>query len=102
MGNSGTMTAAEPGDVAAMAHETHSAAVDFARDTAASQAHEILRLHEFLEGLASVDSRLVSVVEMHYFAGVGHDQIAKSLGVTERSVRRDVEKARLLLLDALQ
>jgi RNA polymerase sigma factor (sigma-70 family) len=92
MGNSSTMTAAE----------TRSAVVDFARDTAASQSDAILRLHEFLEGLSQVDRRLASVVEMHYFAGLDNDQIAKSLGVTDRLVRRDLEKARLLLLDAVQ
>ena len=92
MGNLGPMTAAE----------TRSAVVDFARDTAAPQADAILRLHEFLEGLAQVDRRLASVVEMHYFAGLDNDQIAKALGVPDRQVRRDLEKARLLLLDAVQ
>src|SRR6187549_2438375 len=67
----------------------------------ASPADEILRMHEFLEELAQVDSRLVSVIEMRYFAALDNDQIAEVLGVTDRTVRRDLEKARLLLLDAL-
>jgi RNA polymerase sigma factor (TIGR02999 family) len=67
----------------------------------ASPADEILRMHEFLEELAQVDQRLVSVIEMRYFAALDNDQIADVLGVTDRTVRRDLEKARLLLLDAL-
>jgi RNA polymerase sigma factor (TIGR02999 family) len=67
----------------------------------ASPADEILRLHEFLEQLAQVDERLVSVIEMRYFAALDNEQIAGILGVTDRTVRRDLEKARLLLLDAL-
>jgi RNA polymerase sigma factor (TIGR02999 family) len=70
-------------------------------DGVASPADEILRLHEFLEELAQVDQRLVSVIEMRYFAALDNDQIAEVLGVTDRTVRRDLEKARLLLLDAL-
>jgi RNA polymerase sigma factor (TIGR02999 family) len=70
-------------------------------DAVASPADEILRMHEFLEELAQVDQRLVSVIEMRYFAALDNDQIAEVLGVTDRTVRRDLEKARLLLLDAL-
>jgi len=70
-------------------------------DGVASPADEILRLHEFLEELAQVDQRLVSVIEMRYFAALDNEQIAEVLGVTDRTVRRDLEKARLLLLDAL-
>jgi DNA-directed RNA polymerase specialized sigma24 family protein len=45
---------------------------------------------------------LAQVVEMRYFAGFEEQQIALSLGVTERTVRRDWQKARLLLSLALQ
>ncbi|HEV7609809.1 MAG TPA: ECF-type sigma factor [Steroidobacteraceae bacterium] len=70
-------------------------------DAVASPADDILRMHEFLEELAQVNERLVSVIEMRYFAALDNEQIAECLGVAERTVRRDLEKARLLLLDAL-
>jgi len=38
------------------------------------------------------------VVEMRYFGGYSEAEIADALGATERTVRRDWEKARLLLL----
>ena len=90
------------------AHVMRSVVVDFVRhartevlDGVASPADEILRMHEFLEELAQVDQRLVSVIEMRYFAALDNDEIADVIGVTARTVRRDLEKARLLLLDAL-
>jgi DNA-directed RNA polymerase specialized sigma24 family protein len=63
---------------------------------------EILGVHEALEELAKVDGRLVQVVEMRYFAGMTEPEIAVALGVNERTVRRDWQKARLLLADALK
>jgi len=58
-------------------------------------------VHEALETLATVDARLVRVVEMRYFAGLTDAEIGAALGVTDRTVRRDWERARLLLADLL-
>lgn len=63
---------------------------------------EILQVHEALEELAQLDERLGLVVEMRYFAGMTEAEIAEALEVTERTVRRDWEKARLLLAGALK
>jgi len=41
-------------------------------------------------------------VEMRYFGGMTEPEIAEVLGVTDRTVRRDWEKARLLLREALK
>lgn len=67
----------------------------------AGTEEEILKVHEALDGLAQFDARLVDVVQMRYFAGLTDREIGAALGVTERTVRRDWEKARLLLLEAL-
>jgi len=63
---------------------------------------EILKVHEALEGLAAIDARAAEVVEMRYFSGMSEAEIALALGVTERTVRRDWTKARLLLAEALE
>jgi RNA polymerase sigma factor (TIGR02999 family) len=63
---------------------------------------EILAVHEALEALSQVDARLVQVVEMRYFAGLSEVEIAAALGVTDRTVRRDWERARLLLAAMLK
>ena len=54
-----------------------------------------------LEELERVDARLARVVEMRFFDGMTEPEIARALGVTERTVRRDWQKARLLLAHAL-
>jgi RNA polymerase sigma factor (TIGR02999 family) len=62
---------------------------------------EILDVHEALEALAKVDPRLVRVVEMRYFAGLTDEEIARALDVSDRTVRRDWDRARLLLAEML-
>ena len=63
---------------------------------------EILRVHEALDELAAVDARLAQVVEMRYFGGLTEPEIAECLGLTERTVQRDWQKARLFLSMALR
>ena len=62
---------------------------------------EILSVHQALERIAAIDPRMTQVVEMRYFGGLTEPEIAQALGVTERTVRRDWHKARLLLREAL-
>jgi RNA polymerase sigma factor (TIGR02999 family) len=63
---------------------------------------QILQVHEALDELAKVDARMATVVEMRYFGGMTEAEIAEALGVTDRTVRRDWEQARLFLADALR
>lgn len=63
---------------------------------------DVLRVHEALAELATVDARLAEVVEMRYFGGLLESEIALALGVTERTVQRDWQKARLFLSIALK
>jgi len=71
-------------------------------EAAHASEEEIIRVSDALDQLAHSDERLVKVVEMRYFAGLTEKEIATSLAVTDRTVRRDWRKARLLLLAALQ
>ena len=63
---------------------------------------EVIQVNDAIEALESQDPRLVQVVEMRYFAGMTEPEIAAVLGVTDRTVRRDWEKARLLLAAMLR
>jgi RNA polymerase sigma factor (TIGR02999 family) len=63
---------------------------------------EILRIHEALESLEQVDSRLAQVVQMRYFGGYSEQDIAETLDVTERTVQRLWLKARLMLRAATE
>lgn len=72
-----------------------------AEQIGAASDDEILAVHEALEALAEIDARLVKVVEMRYFAGLSDLEIAAALDVTDRTVRRDWERARLMLAQML-
>lgn len=63
---------------------------------------EILEVGDALEALGAIDERLVKVVEMRYFAGLTDQEIASALGITDRTVRRDWDRARLLLAGMLK
>jgi RNA polymerase sigma factor (TIGR02999 family) len=63
---------------------------------------EIMHVHEALLALEQAEPRLAQVVEMRYFGGYSETEIAETLGLTERTVRRDWDKARLLLMAALR
>lgn len=65
-------------------------------------AAEILRVHEALEEIARHDERLSRLVEMRYFGGYEDEEIARALELSVRTVRRDWQKARLLLTAALR
>jgi RNA polymerase sigma factor (TIGR02999 family) len=63
---------------------------------------QLMAVRSAIEQLESVDTRLAQVVEMRFFGGMTEPEIAAALGLTERTVRRDWEKARLLLARALR
>jgi len=77
-----------------LAHQTLDTAV---ADQLPAGDADVLRVHEALGELAQVEPRLAQVVEMRYFAGLRESEIAEALGVTERTVQRDWQKARLFL-----
>jgi RNA polymerase sigma factor (TIGR02999 family) len=62
----------------------------------------VVAVHEALEALEQADPRLSQVAQMRYFGGYSEQEIAEALEVTERTVQRDWEKARLILAAALR
>ncbi len=66
-------------------------------DLKALKAEELLLLNKALQDLACSQERLARIVGMKYFSGFTVEEIAHSLGVAERTIRRDWEKARGLL-----
>jgi RNA polymerase sigma factor (TIGR02999 family) len=71
-------------------------------DRLSNPEEEILDVHGALEQLALAEPRLAQVVEMRYFGGLTEAEIADALEVTDRTVRRDWDKARLMLAAALR
>jgi RNA polymerase sigma factor (TIGR02999 family) len=72
------------------------------RDEVAANEDELLHVDDALCALGRVDPHLVQIVEMRYFAGLSVDEVAEHLELSARTVFRQWEKARLVLLDALR
>jgi RNA polymerase sigma factor (TIGR02999 family) len=58
---------------------------------------ELQRLSDAVEQLAVVEPRLAQVVDLKYFGGFSFCEIAAMWAMSERTVQRDWEKARLFL-----
>jgi RNA polymerase sigma factor (TIGR02999 family) len=66
------------------------------------EADELARIGEAVDGLAAVDPLLAQVVDLRFFCGFTFAEIAAMRGLSERSVQRHWQKARLYLHDAIQ
>lgn len=62
----------------------------------------VVRVSEALETLAAVDARAADVVQLRYFGGMTEPEIGEVLGISERTVRRTWDKARLLLAEMMR
>ena len=65
------------------------------------QSREIVDLHEALERLGELDPRKARVVELKYFGGLNHDEIAEVMKISTITVRRDWVFAKAWLYDEL-
>jgi len=66
------------------------------------RAEELVALDEALERLEALDPRLVRIVELRFFGGLSVDESADALGISPRTVKRDWQKARAFLYDAVR
>ena len=62
----------------------------------------LIAINDALAALESLDTALARVVEMRYFAGYSEVEVAELTGSSERTVRRQWDKARAFLLATLQ
>lgn len=70
--------------------------------TPSGEAEEIERLGEALDELASVEPEIAHVVDLKFFCGFTFPEIAGLRGVSERTVQRQWDKARIYLRHALR
>lgn len=61
------------------------------------QAMQLDRLNDALLSLATIDPKLAECVDLKFFCGLSFRDIARLRGSSERTVRREWDKARLLL-----
>jgi RNA polymerase sigma factor (TIGR02999 family) len=70
-------------------------------EDAASTEHapeDIVAVDTALSKLETLDPRLAEIVEMRFFGGLSVEEIAESLGLSSRTVKRDWKRARAFLL----
>jgi RNA polymerase sigma factor (TIGR02999 family) len=81
-----------------------SRAVTLDDDSAANpdRSDELLALDEGLEQLQKLDPRLVQTVELRFFGGLSVEETAAALGVSPRTVKRDWQRARAFLFEAVR
>lgn len=60
-------------------------------------AEQALMLDAALDALEAVDARAAKVVELRYFAGLGLEQVAETLGLARRTIDRDWRFARAFI-----
>lgn len=63
---------------------------------------DVLALHEALDRLSAYDARKAQLVELHFFGGLNQEEAAEALGVSIRTVERELRSARALLRHDLQ
>src|SRR5919107_1118039 len=63
----------------------------------AADVDELTRVSEALNELEATDARLARIVDFKFFCGFSFVEIASLMSVSERTVQRDWEKARIYL-----
>lgn len=69
---------------------------------ATADCAELTRIAESLDELTKVDSALAELVNLKFFCGFSFLEIAGMRGVSERTVQRDWEKARIYLYQSMR
>lgn len=67
-----------------------------------NEAEEIERLGQALDALAAMEPEIAQVVDLKFFCGFTFTEIASLRGVSERTVQRHWDKARIYLRHALR
>jgi RNA polymerase sigma factor (TIGR02999 family) len=80
------------------AHITLSGVID--ADVASPE--QVLHLDQILTSLEQLDPRLLKLVELRVFGGLGVEEAGQALGLSERTVKRDWRRARAFIGERLE
>ena len=76
--------------------------LDTAVQEGISGSIDVEAVNDAMDDLAKLDRSLAQLVEMRFFGGMTAAEIAEALGISERSVQREWNKARALLLTMIE
>ncbi len=62
----------------------------------------VLALNDAMKDIAEIDPRLEQVIECRFFAGLSVSDTAEALGMPQRTVERDLHRARAYLRQAME
>ncbi len=79
----------------------HLTALDTQTVDAPPVGTDLVRLSDALAALEEADPSLAALVDLKFFCGFSFAEIASMRGISERTVQRDWQKARLVLHDTL-
>jgi RNA polymerase sigma factor (TIGR02999 family) len=82
--------------------EFHIASLETDPADPVASADELARIGDSIDELARIDPVLAQVVDLKFFCGFTFAEIAALRGLSERTVQRHWEKARIYLHDAIQ
>jgi RNA polymerase sigma factor (TIGR02999 family) len=82
--------------------DTPALTLDEERLPVADRAHDLVQLDLALTELESFSDRPARVVELRFFGGLTVEETAAVMEVSERTIKREWQKARAFLFDALQ
>ncbi len=70
-------------------------------EVSASREVDLVALDDALRSLAEIDPGQSRIVELRYFGGLTHDEVAEVLGISPRTAYREWRTARLWLRQAI-
>lgn len=73
-----------------------------ANDVSSQPTLDLLALDEAMTRLAAFDQRKSEIVELHFFGGLGNDEVAEALGISRATVQRDLRLAKAWLKHELR
>jgi RNA polymerase sigma factor (TIGR02999 family) len=82
--------------------DTPSLTLDEQRLPVVDRAHELVQLDHALTSLEALSERPARVVELRFFGGLSIEETAAVMDLSERTVKREWQKARAFLFDALR
>lgn len=71
--------------------------LDDARRVGVAPPHAVLELDQMLEQLTAIDPRQAEIVELRCFGGLGNEDVARTLGLSLSTVKREWRVARAWL-----
>jgi RNA polymerase sigma factor (TIGR02999 family) len=63
---------------------------------------DLVALDDALRALATIDERKSRIVELRFFGGLSHEEVAEALGVSTKTVMREWQMAKVWLLRQLR